>query len=60
MNQRNNEIQPLTHGIVHAGFVGFRAFVTRKISWCKLIGNRFEIPNVSYTQPLGAILKNDN
>ena len=24
-----------------------------------LIGNRFEMPNVSYTHPLGTILKND-
>lgn len=35
----------LTHGIVHAGFRGFRAFVARKKSRCKLIGNRFVIPH---------------
>ena len=34
-----------THGIVHAGFRGLRAFVARKKSWCKLIGNRFELPH---------------
>lgn len=39
----NNET--LTHGIVHAGFSGFRAFVARKKSRCKLIGNRFVIPH---------------
>lgn len=30
--------------IVHAGFRGFRAFVARKKSKCKLIGNCFVIP----------------
>ena len=34
-----------THGIVHAGFIGFRRFVTRKKSRYKLIGNRFVIPH---------------
>lgn len=34
-----------THGIVHAGFRGFRVFVARKKSRCKLIGNRFVIPH---------------
>ena len=40
---RNNETP--THGIVHAGFRGMRAFVARKISQCNLIGNRFVIPH---------------
>lgn len=26
----DNKAQPLTHGIVHAGFSGFRRFVARK------------------------------
>jgi len=30
---------------VHAGFSGMRAFVARKKSRCKLIGNRFVIPH---------------
>ena len=30
---------------MHAGFSGLRAFVARKKCWCKLIGNRFEIPH---------------
>jgi len=30
---------------VHAGFSGLRAFVARKKSRCKLIGNRFVIPH---------------
>ena len=34
-----------THGIVHAGFRGFREFVTCKKGQCKLIGNRFVIPH---------------
>ena len=34
-----------THGIVHAGFRGIRAFVTRKKGRCKLLGNRFELPH---------------
>ena len=34
-----------THGIVHAGFSGFRAFVARKKSRCKLIENRLVIPH---------------
>jgi hypothetical protein len=34
-----------TYGIVHAGFSGFRAFVARKKSRCKLIGNRLVLPH---------------
>ena len=41
----NNELRVPTHGIVHAGFRGFRAFVARKKGRCKLIGNRFVIPH---------------
>jgi hypothetical protein len=33
------------NGIVHAGFSGFRAFLARKKSQCKLIGNRLIIPH---------------
>ncbi len=40
-----NNAQLVTHGIVHAGFRGFRRFVARKKSRCKLIGNRFAIPH---------------
>lgn len=43
MNQ--NKKRPITHGIVHAGFRGMRAFVARKKSRCKLIGNRLVIPH---------------
>ena len=34
-----------THGIVHAGFSGFRSFVARKKSRCILTGNRFVLPH---------------
>jgi len=34
-----------THGIVHAGFRGFRVFVARKKGQCILIINRFAIPH---------------
>jgi hypothetical protein len=37
--------QAVTHGIVHAGFSGFRAFVARKKSQCKLIGFRLVLPH---------------
>ena len=40
-----NKAQHPTHGIVHAGFRGMRAYVARKNSRCKLIGNRFVIPH---------------
>jgi len=36
---------PITHGIVHAGFIGFRRFMARKKSRCKLIGFRLVIPH---------------
>ncbi len=34
-----------THGIVHAGFRGMRAFVARKKSRCNLISFHFVIPH---------------
>ncbi len=33
-----------THGIVHAGLIGFRMFVARKKCRCRLIENRYVIP----------------
>ena len=42
---KNDDQQRITNGIVHAGFRGFRRFVARKKSRCKLIGNRFVIPH---------------
>ena len=46
-----------THGIVHAGFRGFRALVARKKSRCKLIGNRFVIPHDTIHSTLVLMLK---
>ena len=43
--------------IVHAGFRGFRAFVARKKSRCKLIRNRFVIPHDTIHEPLCLIVK---
>ena len=40
-----NKHESTTHSIVHAGFRGMRAFVARKKSRCKLIGNRLVIPH---------------
>jgi len=37
--------QPTTHGSVHAGFSGLRAFVARKKVSSKLIGNSLAIPH---------------
>jgi len=42
---RNNKGQLVTHGIVHAGFRGFRRFVARKKSQCKLISFCLVIPH---------------
>ena len=41
----NKKHETLTNGIVHAGFSGFQAFVARKKSRCKLMGNRLVIPH---------------
>ncbi len=37
--------ESLTHGIVHAGFSGLRAFVARKKGQCNLISYRLELPH---------------
>ncbi len=42
---KKKEHQAVTHGIVHADFSGFRRFVARKKSKCKLIRNRFVFPH---------------
>jgi hypothetical protein len=49
--------QLLTHGIVHAGFSGFRRFVSRKKSQCKLICFRLVIPHDTIPSTLASILK---
>ncbi len=49
-----------THGIVHAGFSGFRRFVARKKGRCILIGNRFEFPHDTIPSTVIAQCKKDN
>ena len=48
----------LTTCIKHLAVSGLSSVSTRIKSSCNLIGNRFEMPNVSYTQPLAGIVKN--
>ena len=49
----------LTSCIKHLAVIGLSSILARIKSSCNLIGNRFEMPNVSYTQPLGASVEND-
>jgi hypothetical protein len=51
-----NKSQGITHGIVHAGFRGFRALVARKKGRCKLIGYRLVIPHDTIPSTLATIL----
>ena len=46
--------ETLTTCIKHLADSGLSSGTARIKSSCNLIGNRFEMPNVSYTQPLGA------
>ncbi len=50
------EVQQVTTCIKHLAVSGLSNGTARIKSSCNLIGNRFEMPNVSYTQPLVAIL----
>lgn len=50
-----NKHDRITHGIVHAGFSGFRRFVARKKGRCKLISFRFVIPHDTIPSPLASI-----
>jgi len=54
--QRNKNNEPLTSYIKHLAISGLSRGTARIKSSCNLIGNRFEMPNVSYTQPLAAII----
>ncbi|NCA80984.1 MAG: hypothetical protein EOM76_12565 [Sphingobacteriia bacterium] len=49
----------LTTCIKHLAVSGLSSGTARIKSCCNLIGNRFEMPNVSYTQPLQASVKKD-
>lgn len=56
-NIENNECQPVTRYIKHlAESANFKGGTFNKHR-NGLIGNRFEMPNVSYTHPLWASLK---
>ncbi|NCA79516.1 MAG: hypothetical protein EOM76_04930 [Sphingobacteriia bacterium] len=52
----NNET--LTRYIKHLAVSGLSSISARIKCSCNLKGNRFEVPNVSYTQPLATRLKN--
>lgn len=52
------EAQGIKHGIVHAGFSGFRAFVARKKGWHKLIGNCLVIPHGTIPSNVLKIINN--
>ena len=54
---RNINTETITTCIKHLAFSGLSNISARIKSRCNLIGNRFEMPNVSYTQPLWASLK---
>jgi len=47
--------EPLTTCIKHLAVSGLSSVLARIKSGCNLTGNRFEMPNVSYTQPLDKI-----
>ena len=49
--------QHTTSYIKHLAVSGLSSGIARIKSSCNLIGNRFEMPNVSYTQPLCVSLK---
>ena len=46
-----------TRGIVNCQCSAYSSSTARIKSSCNLIGNRFKMPNVSYTQPLAVIIK---
>ena len=48
----NKEHQCTTTCIKHLAVSGLTSVSARIKNSCSLIGNRFETPNVSYTQPL--------
>jgi hypothetical protein len=53
------EHQAVTTCIKHLAVSGLSSVSARIKSSCNLIGYSFEMPNVSYTQPLAPILKTD-
>ena len=57
IRHKNNE--PPTSCIKHLAVSGLSSVPACIKSSCNLIGNRFEMPNVSYTQTLCTILGHD-
>ena len=49
-----NKAQQVTTCIKHLAVSGLSSVLARIKSSCNLIGNRFEMPNVSHTPPLAA------
>ena len=55
--RRKKNTERTTSCIKHLAVSGLSSVSARIKSSCNLIRNRFEMPNVSYTQPLAAILQ---
>ena len=55
-----NLIRVLTSYIKHLAVSGLSSVLAHIKSSCNLTGKCFEMPNVSYTQPLGATLRKRN
>ncbi len=56
MNLKIKKLRWVTSCIKHLAISGLSSVLARIKSSCNLIANRFEMPNVSYTQPLCIIL----
>jgi len=54
--ERKQNTERTTSCIKHLAISGLSSVSARIKSSCNLIGNRFEMPNVSYTQPLCVML----
>ena len=57
---RDKNRQCITTCIKHLAVSGLLSGTARIKSSCNLIGKCFEMPNVSYTQPLGASVKKND
>lgn len=57
MNLKIKKLRWVTSCIKHLAISGLSSVLARIKSNCNLIANRFEMPNVSYTQPLCVSLK---
>ena len=57
MNLKIKKLRWVTSCIKHLAISGLSSVLARIKSSCNLIANRFEMPIVSYTQPLAASVK---